>query len=568
MNKGQKARYKRGPLLLVVLMLLMQFLITGAGPAPKESSQLQIAEAGGSEVTEDGVEYSKTIRQTDRENEFEITLEVKTKEKAAVLPENKCWNGEGGYWTVTDPLSDMMFFGGSEMMNFKDGFIDANESASFDPETKTVHWKLSEDNSYQITRADEQKEYTYTLKYKVVLNVLNPQFEGGIIYPVNDPGAEAVLTYPAGPADAMMRKAVMFTTPSVYGYSADYSIIKTDEEAFLLPGAEFGLFPTDGSVIGPDAVSMGVSRAENTATGSNALYGNVTFHQVPSGYLYQLKEISVPEGYAPLTEQYYIQVRYGQVSLYKGASRHSIWDQQTATASDSSAKTIINKTAVAGQEYITINGTMNWVNFDPSYLDGVKVQLMADHQPVGDPLSLPNVFAKEDAKWQFVFDQLPKYKAENGSVKEQEINYTIQEVGERSGSISLSHGLTGKKVNFKVSYQGQEECFEIANIYLGNSGSSVIVPPHSRPIAPKPPVTEPSEPADPSVPETAAEEQPSKPEEETPAPSPAASAEPGKVSVVPRTADSLSTGVWAVMLTGSLAVICYYLRRKKGDSRP
>ncbi len=85
-QRNPKFFAKRGLILLLSLVLALSNFMFAAATEEAEASSVQIVKKGGENRSADGnVSVSKTIEKTELENIFDITLQVKTKEKLSEL---------------------------------------------------------------------------------------------------------------------------------------------------------------------------------------------------------------------------------------------------------------------------------------------------------------------------------------------------------------------------------------------------------------------------------------------------------------------------------------------------
>ena len=85
-QRNPKFFAKRGLILLLSLVLALSNFMFAAAVEEAEASSVQIVKKGGENRSADGnVSVSKTIEKTELENIFDITLQVKTKEKLSEL---------------------------------------------------------------------------------------------------------------------------------------------------------------------------------------------------------------------------------------------------------------------------------------------------------------------------------------------------------------------------------------------------------------------------------------------------------------------------------------------------
>ena len=255
-------------------------------------------------------------------------------------------------WVAEDPIPTILSQQGHiEFIGFFDkghtlrgdrltgqGSENAENTAAYPNSGDLINWDLKQ-SGYRKTVNGSETSYTYELCYRVRLqneenNSENPFVENKI-YQTN---GETKLQYRTivsenGTVNVSPPKTVIFPIPSVHGYLADLSFVKTDAAGHPLSGAVFTLTH--------DTAQCSICRGDGSAvsipqqTQTSGTDGLVTFTRIPSGHQYRLEETSVPIGYAPSDDTYTVTVAYdvltitvtspdGTSEVWRGESGHRI----------------------------------------------------------------------------------------------------------------------------------------------------------------------------------------------------------------------------------------------------
>ncbi len=196
-------------------------------------------------------------------------------------------------WEVSDVMGNAVDFA---------GFVgEANNAVyAYNEATNAITWLL---RNITDPTVDEDGRYVYTLQYYVTLkDAYRDNSEAG--YPTN---ASATLKYyfdDVKDTDGSLKLlSADFQQPKVKGYKADLSLTKVDNENKPLEGATFSLFGT-------------------VATSDED--GKVEFKDIPSGYIYSLKEIDAPKGYVKSDKEWMVTVSYGDVTVTEAGTQNVV----------------------------------------------------------------------------------------------------------------------------------------------------------------------------------------------------------------------------------------------------
>ena len=187
-------------------------------------------------------------------------------------------------------------------------------TASFDPAKSDIQWDLKK-SGYRKTTDGNRTLYDYAITYRVRLKNESPDFVEGKVYETN---GETKLTYQTieevnGQKKISEVKNIVYPIPSVKGYLAEFSFLKTDLDGKPLPGAVFTL--------AHDTERCSVCRGDGTSvtvgnfTAESDAEGMVRFDRIPSGHQYRLTEIGVPTGYLDPEDTYAVTVAYDVITV-------------------------------------------------------------------------------------------------------------------------------------------------------------------------------------------------------------------------------------------------------------
>ena len=235
-------------------------------------------------------------------------------------------------WVAEDPIPTILSQQGHiEFIGFFDkghtlrgdrltgqGSENAENTAAYPNSGDLINWDLKQ-SGYQKTVNGSETTYTYELCYRVRLqneeNGSENPFVENKIYQTN---GETKLQYRTivndnGTVNVSPPKTVIFPIPSVHGYLADLSFVKTDAAGHPLSGAVFTLTH--------DTAQCSICRGDGSAVSipqqiqTSGQGGRVTFAKIPSGHLYRLEETFVPPGYASNDDTYAVTVAYDVLTV-------------------------------------------------------------------------------------------------------------------------------------------------------------------------------------------------------------------------------------------------------------
>ena len=187
-------------------------------------------------------------------------------------------------------------------------------TASFDPTKSDIQWDLKK-SGYRKTTNGNRTLYDYAITYRVRLKNESPDFVEGKVYETN---GETKLTYQTieeinGQKKISEVKNIDYPIPSVKGYLAEFSFLKTDRDGKPLPGAEFTL--------AHDKTRCQICRGDRTSVAIGDFVarsdedGMVIFSGIPSGHQYRLTETGVPTGYLDPEDTYAVTVAYDVITV-------------------------------------------------------------------------------------------------------------------------------------------------------------------------------------------------------------------------------------------------------------
>lgn len=187
-------------------------------------------------------------------------------------------------------------------------------TASFDPTKSDIQWDLKK-SGYRKTTNGNRTLYDYAITYRVRLKNESPDFVEGKVYETN---GETKLTYQTieevnGQKKISEVKNIVYPIPSVKGYLAEFSFLKTDLDGKPLPGAVFTL--------AHDTERCSICRGDGTSvtvgnfTAESDADGMVRFDRIPSGHQYRLTETGVPTGYLDPEDTYAVTVAYDVITV-------------------------------------------------------------------------------------------------------------------------------------------------------------------------------------------------------------------------------------------------------------
>jgi len=246
-------------------------------------------------------------------------------------------------WVTTDPMPNMgvQSVKGIEFIGFYDKYLqlttgnlvgESGESsltplentAKYDPETKTIEWDLKKSRYYAMAFDDTTNYHCY-LRYRVRLMNENNGFEEYVSYDTNDVTSLAyrVIEKKGDNVTISEQRYVNYPIPAVRGYLAELSFEKEDSNGNPVVGAEFTLYHDTDDSDGRVCVHC---RGDGTSFVEVPVYmavsgedGVVKFENIPSGHTYILEETKVPDGYKPNGNAYQVSVSYDALEV-------KVWD--------------------------------------------------------------------------------------------------------------------------------------------------------------------------------------------------------------------------------------------------
>ncbi|MDO4581493.1 MAG: VWA domain-containing protein [Bacillota bacterium] len=342
-------------------------------------------------------------------------------------------------WMVTDAMGAMVDFVGFQSLLLENGALDLtteSEAATaenargvlrYDPDNDSFVWDLRLQSSRNSTTTGSgdgaTTEYHYSLTYRVRLDTLADGFIGYAagtrpaadatsgVYPTN---SSAELKYQFRDVDTdgnislSDEMETAFTSPTVFGYQADFNFSKTGNSAeapnvyTALPGA--GFTATSG-------VSYSKSSSLTGEDGKGSIIG------LPSGQTYMLEETTVPEGFAKMANSSF-SVSFGKV--YMNETEVTSTDPAELQNKAEERTLTVTKQVIGDSELLPAAGTE--YEFELSINEGeAETFSLADGASksftvqVGDLISLTETTTGSDFGTYYVVDganQEPDYVSE------------------------------------------------------------------------------------------------------------------------------------------------------------
>ena len=197
-------------------------------------------------------------------------------------------------WKVTDPMGENIIYKEIEAER-------ANNSYSFD--NNTLKWDIKNSDPVESTTQQGNKKYTYTLKYKVVLDTINPNVDYNEVLTNGDTILDYYLFSKQDQDESRELKHARFNVPKVKGLFGELNFTKVNEVKTGMPGVSFTL---SGTATGSEkSVEMTVESDSN---------GKVNFSKIPAGE-YTLTE-ATPSGYVG-AGPWDVKVSYGNTTKDK-----------------------------------------------------------------------------------------------------------------------------------------------------------------------------------------------------------------------------------------------------------
>ncbi len=199
-------------------------------------------------------------------------------------------------WKVTDPMGANIIYKGIT------GF-DSENAKSFDSSNNTLTWDLKNSSPVESTTTEGNKKYTYTLKYKVVLDTTNPDVNYNEVLTNGDTILDYYLFSKQDQDESRELKHASFNVPKVKGLFGEFNFTKVNENKEGMVDVSFTL---TGTTTGSNkAVEWTVKSDSN---------GKVSFSKIPAG-IYTLTE-TTPNGYIG-SGPWSVKVSYGNITKDK-----------------------------------------------------------------------------------------------------------------------------------------------------------------------------------------------------------------------------------------------------------
>lgn len=238
-------------------------------------------------------------------------------------------------WTTTDPLP--ILGEDSTIVEFIH-FYDKNGNAVLNPNPekiegefgvglentayhsdRTVYWDLKDSGYTEGTSEDGNTTYFYyKISYRIRLYNENKNFIEGDIYRTN---GEAHLEYKTvvtvdGVTDVSDNKNLYFEKPRVFGYEGEFTFSKQNDIGNPVEGAVFELSHDDELCSVCQGNGTPVTSVSVLGPFISESDGSIKFKNIPSGHIYNLKEIEVPEGYVDPGRIYKVKISMDELSVY------------------------------------------------------------------------------------------------------------------------------------------------------------------------------------------------------------------------------------------------------------
>ena len=238
-------------------------------------------------------------------------------------------------WTTTDPLP--VLGEDSTIVEFIH-FYDKNGNAVLNPDPekiegefgvglentayhsdRTVYWDLKDSGYTEGTSEDGNTTYFYyKISYRIRLYNENKNFIEGDIYQTN---GEAHLEYKTvvtvdGVTDVSDNKKLYFEKPRVFGYEGEFTFSKQNDIGNPVEGAVFELSHDDELCSVCQGNGTPVTSVSVLGPFTSESDGSIKFKNIPSGHIYNLKEIKVPDGFIDPVRVYKVKISMDELSVY------------------------------------------------------------------------------------------------------------------------------------------------------------------------------------------------------------------------------------------------------------
>ena len=324
-------------------------------------------------------------------------------------------------WKVTDPMGSNIKY--KEITSEK-----TNNSYSFS--SNTLNWDVKNSTPKVTTTTDGNKVYTYTLKYRVILDTTI----GGVDYSNVSTNGTTILDYylfsKQGDSQTVELNHASFNVPRVQGLFGNLNFTKVNEDEQPMEGITFTLTGTSTGSNKSVAVS---------ATSDNN--GHVSFSNIPAG-VYKLTE-TTPNGYIA-AGPWDVVVSYGNTT-------------KDVTLGD----TIINYPQTRD-----ISVEKKWAGLpegSSDYPEGVTVKLLANGIDTGKTLIL-----NSSNSWSGTFEKVPYVNSEGIIV------YTLEEINIPGYQVGIIGDNSGE--NFTITNTYSPETMDIRGVksWVDEDGESSI----------------------------------------------------------------------------------------------
>ncbi|MGF0107895.1 Cna B-type domain-containing protein [Clostridium sp. SGI.024] len=326
-------------------------------------------------------------------------------------------------WKVTDPMGDNIIF---------KNVIDANSDnvSTFNTETNTLMWDLKNSSPVESTTEQGNKKYTYTLKYKVVLDTTNSKASYDDVSTNGTTILDYYLFSKQGDDQTVELKHASFNVPRVQGLFGNLNFTKVNEDEQPMKGVTFTLTGT----------STG-SNKEVTISATSDDNGHVSFSNIPAG-VYKLTE-TTPNGYIA-AGPWDVVVSYGNTT-------------KDVTLGD----TIINYPQTRD-----ISVEKKWAGLpegSSDYPESVTVKLLANGIDTGKTLIL-----NSSNSWSGTFEKVPYVNNEGMIV------YTLEEINIPGYQVGIIGENSGE--NFTITNTYSPETMDISGVksWVDEDGESSI----------------------------------------------------------------------------------------------
>ena len=323
-------------------------------------------------------------------------------------------------WKVTDPMGENIIYKEIETER-------GNNAYSFN--NNILKWDIKNSNPVESTTEQENKKYTYTLKYRVVLDTTKED----VNYDYVATNGETILDYylfsKQDEDESSELKHASFNVPKVRGLFGGFNFKKFDENNKGMEGVSFTL---SGTSTGSNKTVV-----KTLSSDSN---GYISFSKIPAG-VYTLTE-TAPSGYLA-AGPWNVVVSYGNTKKDK-------------TLGDS----IINYPASRN-----INVEKKWSGLPEGKTDlpeGVTVRLYKNGVETDKSLVL-----NKSNDWKGTFTNLP-YIDENGV-----ITYSVKEDKISGYEIGIERDENGDKFTITNSYNPETIEIDGVKTWVDESGNGI-----------------------------------------------------------------------------------------------